>query len=267
MNKKSVGEDFVRKKNDLFKDALIHFNKYSELSFIVKPSLPILYFGDLNTYFNSNFKVITAALNPSDAEFKEFKNSDPSYIRFPEYDNTIETLQSSLNNYFKKNPYKKWFGTPNVSKGGFLPLLNGLRTCYYEGSQENTAIHTDICSPLATTPTWSGLALEQKEILSSEGFELWKKLILEIKPDLIVMSLKKSYLELLPLDFIKRIITKKGKSKPNRKQPEYVIDHFRLNLDGFETNVIWGSAQNTPLQPFANKRELGKLIFKYLENY
>ena len=90
--------------NDLFKDALIHYNKYSELGFIVKPSLPILYFGDINAYFSSNFKVVTAALNPSDAEFKEFKNSDPSYIRFPEYDNTIETLQSSLNNYFKKKP-------------------------------------------------------------------------------------------------------------------------------------------------------------------
>ena len=267
MNKKSVGEVFVRKKNDLLNDAFIYYNKYSDLDFIVKPSLPILYFGDLNAYFNSNFKVITAALNPSDAEFKEFKNSDPSYIRFPEYDNTIETLQSSLNNYFKKNPYKKWFGTPNVSKGGFLPLLNGLRTCYYEGSQENIAIHTDICSPLATTPTWSGLALEQKEILSSEGFELWKKLVLEIKPDLIVMSLDKSYLELLPLDFIKRIITKKSISTPNRKQLEYVIDHFRLNLDGFETNVIWGSAQNTPFQPFPNRRELGKMIFKYLKNY
>ena len=102
MTKKSVGEVFVRKKNDLLNDAFIYYNKYSELDFIVKPSLPILYFGDLNAYFNSNFKVITAALNPSDAELKEFKNSDPSYIRFPEYENTIETLHLSLNNYFKK---------------------------------------------------------------------------------------------------------------------------------------------------------------------
>ena len=52
--------------NDLLKDAMLQYNKYSELDFIVKPSLPILYFGDLNAYFNSNFKVITAALNPSE---------------------------------------------------------------------------------------------------------------------------------------------------------------------------------------------------------
>ena len=81
------------------------------------------------------------------------------------------------------------------------------------------------------------------------------------------MSLEKSYLELLPLDFIKRIITKKSISTPNRKQLEYVVDHFRLNLDGFGTNVIWGSAQNTPFQPFSNRRELGEQIFKHLENY
>ena len=30
-------------------------NEDIELDFIVKPSLPILYFGDLNAYFNSNF--------------------------------------------------------------------------------------------------------------------------------------------------------------------------------------------------------------------
>ena len=60
--------------NDLLKDALLHYNQYSELDFIIKPSLPILYFGDLNAYFNSNFKVITAVLNPHDMEFKEFKN-------------------------------------------------------------------------------------------------------------------------------------------------------------------------------------------------
>jgi hypothetical protein len=75
------------------------------------------------------------------------------------------------------------------------------------------------------------------------------------------------FLNLKQEDLIQRIITKKSKSKPNRKQLEYVIDHFRLSLNGFKTNVMWGSAQKTLLHPFANKRELGKLILKYLENY
>ena len=253
--------------NDLLKEALNHYSESCELDFVLKPSLPILYFGDICDYFKSDFKVITAALNPSDAEFKESKNSDLSYVRFPEYKNTTETLYLSLNSYFKNKPYKRWFGTQNVSKSGFLPMLNGLGTCYYDGSHKNRAIHTDICSPLATSPTWSGLKPEQKNVLSKDGYELWKKLILEIKPDLILMSLKKSNLELLPLDFIKTIHNKKGRLSPNRKQPEYLIEHYRLNLNGFKTNVIWGSAQNTPLQPFPNRRELGKKILKYLEDF
>ncbi len=83
---------------------------------------------------------------------------------------------------------------------------------------------------------------------------------------LFIKVIKKSNLELLPLDFIKTIHTKKGRLSPNRKQPEYLIEHYRLNLDGFKTNVIWCSAQNTPLQPFPIRGELGGKILKYLED-
>ena len=109
--------------NDLLKEALNHYSESCELDFVLKPSLPILYFGDICDYFKSDFKVITAALNPSDAEFKESKNSDLSYVRFPEYKNTTETLYLSLNSYFKNKPYKRWFGAQNVSKSGFLPKV------------------------------------------------------------------------------------------------------------------------------------------------
>lgn len=252
--------------DNLYSICLNYYNKYSQLDFVVKPSLPILYFGNSGAYFKSNFKVITAALNPSDAEFKEFKNSNTSFIRFPQYENTIESLKLSLDNYFKTNPYKKWFGIPNKSNNGFLPLLNGLGTCYYEGTQKNVALHTDIFSPLATNPTWSKLNKVQKRKLSNEGFEIWKKLVIELKPDLILMSLKKESLKLLPIDFIKRIKTKKGKLPKNRKQLEFTIDHYKLNLGEFNTNLIWGSAQNTPLQPFSNKRALGKEILNYYIN-
>jgi len=249
---------------NILQKALTHYNELCELEFVLKPSLPILYFGNVSAYFKSEFKVITAALNPSAAEFKKSKNSNPSYLRFPEYDNSIETLYLSLNNYFKHLPYEKWFGIPNFSKSGFLPIMNGLGTCYYSGVQKNTAIHTDICSPLATNPTWSNLSSEQKTVLFKDGFEIWKQLILELKPDLILMSLKKAHLESLPLDFVKRVFTKTGKQTANRKKMEYVIDHYKLNLDGFVTNMIWGSAQNTPFQPFKSKKELGQQILKYL---
>lgn len=250
----------------LLKDSLNYYNNSCNLDFVVKPSLPILYFGDMVAYFKSDFKVITAALNPSDAEFKELKNSKPSFLRFPEYNYTTESLKLTLNNYFKNRPYKKWFGSPKISNSGFLPFINGLGVCYYEGSQKNTALHTDICSPLATNPTWSRLKNDEKKILLKDGLKLWKRLVLEIKPDLILMSLKRESLQLLPIDFVNRIVTKKGKISPKRKQLEYVIDHYILNLGEFKTNLIWGSAQNTPLQPFPNKKVLGKKILNYINS-
>ena len=252
--------------DDLFNDTLYHYTKFYELDFVIKPSLPILYFGDSKAYFESDFKVITSALNPSDAEFKELKSSNPSYVRFPDYKNSIKTLRLALDNYFKINPYTKWFGKPNISKSGFLPLLNGLGTCYYKESQKNIALHTDICSPLATNPTWSGLNEKQKNILFKSGYELWKSLVIELKPDLILMSLKKDYLKLLPIEFVKQLKSKKSKQSTTRKQLEYTLDHYKLSFGEFQTNLIWGSAQNTPFQPFPNKIDLGKNILNYLKS-
>ena len=252
---------------NILQSALSHYNKFQKLDFVVKPSLPILYFGDLSAYTKSEFKIITAALNPSDAEFKEFKYSKASFLRFPDYNKSVETFYLSLNEYFKNIPYKKWFGNPVVGNSGFLPILNGLETCYYDRIKKNTAIHTDICSPLATTPTWSKLSSVQQNKLFKEGFELWKKLVLEIKPDLILMSLKKENLKLLPLNFIKKIKSKPSSQSVGRKQMEYVVEHYRLNLDGFQTDLIWGSAQNTPFQPFRDKRTLGKEILQYISHY
>ena len=240
--------------------SLEDYNKLKEEAYVVSPSLPIMYFGDLNAYLKSDFKVITAGLNPSDIEFKENKTDDPSFFRFPEFDHSIESLHLSLNNYFNVKPYEKWFGKKNISKQGFLPVLNGLDTCYYINSKKNTALHTDICSPLATNPTWSGLNKNQKDLLRSNGFEMWKELVLEIKPNLILISIKKDYLDQLPIRWINTIESKFSKSK----RIEYQLNHYKLIFGDFSTNLVWGSAQNTPLQPFKDKYQLGIKIKNYL---
>ncbi len=41
------------------------YKKHKEEDFIVKPSIPILFFGDSEKYFESELKVITVGLNPS----------------------------------------------------------------------------------------------------------------------------------------------------------------------------------------------------------
>lgn len=244
----------------LLQKSLEDYNNLKEEAYVVSPSLPILYFGDLNAYLKSDFKVITAGLNPSDLEFKQNKTDNPNFFRFPEFNHSIESLHLALNNYFNVKPYEKWFGKKYISKSGFLPVLNGLDTCYYINSKKNTALHTDFCSPLATNPTWSGLNKNQQDLLSLKGFEMWKELVLEIKPDLILISIKKDYLNQLPIRFIRTIESKFSRSK----RIEYQLNHYKLRFGDFSTNLVWGSAQNTPLQPFKDKYQLGIKIKKYL---
>ena len=35
-------------------------------------------------------------------------------IDFPDYNNTTVSLEKSYKNYFKNNPYNKWFGQDNA---------------------------------------------------------------------------------------------------------------------------------------------------------
>ena len=103
----------------LYERCLKHFANVSGHKFVVASSLPIPYFGDVDAYFGSNLRVVTAALNPSDIEFS--KNDS----RFD-----VETglsgakgLEIVLKNYFKTNPYKSWFKS-------FEPVLNGMGASY-----------------------------------------------------------------------------------------------------------------------------------------
>ncbi len=246
-------------KKELFKSSIEYYDKYKNFDFVIKPSLPILYFGNIELYLKSKFKVVTAALNPSDIEFKKSKDDRPSFFRFPEYKGDLITLEKSLNNYFENKPYTNWFGISGKSKKGFIPILNGMECCYYNSYKfKDTSLHTDICSPLATNPTWSKLNDIQKKSIFEEGFNLWKSLIYYLKPDLILVSLSKEYLKLFDLNFINHIENKVG------KKSNYYIDHYEIKIFDYKTNLIWGSAQNTPFQPFKNKSELGQKIKRNL---
>lgn len=146
------------------------------------PLLPIHWFGDRPAYETSPMRVVTVGLNPSDREFRanDAKEISTSF-RFPDYDGTEKGLMLALNNYFKRNPYNAWF------KGSFGAVLQGFEASFYEGAK-NTAIHTDICSPWATIPTWSKLPKVARQELENEGHGLWKQLILELQPDVILFS-------------------------------------------------------------------------------
>ena len=123
----------------------------------VRPSIPILFFGDRSRYFRSPPRIITVALNPSRREFPE----GDRFARFPKavsvYPGILDGLGredygAALNDYFRQRPYRSWFPW-------FDKVLRGMEASYYDG-EVNTALHTDLCSPLATDPTWSRLGDE-----------------------------------------------------------------------------------------------------------
>jgi hypothetical protein len=149
--------------HDVIADAWRIYQNTAHQSIVVQPTIPILFFGDSERYFRSQRRVITVGLNPSRAEFP-----DPDRLsRFPAARVLTPTAQDSasdviylraLNGYYRTDPYRGWFNA-------FEPLLQGLGCSYYDGSA-NTALHTDLCSPLATDPTWSRLSDTQRAALS-----------------------------------------------------------------------------------------------------
>jgi hypothetical protein len=152
----ATGDDLTI--NDLIQRSWQMYAGLKGQPFLVKPSIPILFFGDSNRYFSSQLKVITLGLNPSRIEFPEsdrflrFDSARRVYPRILSGDCYDEYLQT-LNGYFydpPNHPYKPWFNS-------FEPMLRGL-DCSYYGNASNTALHTDLCSPLATDPTWSNLS-------------------------------------------------------------------------------------------------------------
>lgn len=176
----------------------LHAEASNRTTSVVRPSMPILYFGDVDRYHSSELRIITVGLNPSG---EEFPTADP-WLRFPEgstldvHGLDLEAYFRSLDRYFHRDrhPYMRWFGM------AFGALLRGLDASY-EPALPNTAIHTDLCSPVATDPTWSGLARRDQAALAG-GYDLWHRLVQALRPHVILMSVAERHLDkvTLPMD-------------------------------------------------------------------
>ena len=171
-----------------------HFDEKSTANKGVKGSIPILFFGNYERYVASKIKVITVGLNPSKVEFSKQRFDTGPNIR---YDN--DAFINTLSNYFSNNPYCRWFNN-------FEKILQHLGCTYYDKDypktcspvpqwwqrKSNIVLHTDVCSPIATDPTWSKLSKSTKENLLSDGNPLWKKLVSYLNPDIILISVGKA---------------------------------------------------------------------------
>ena len=156
--------------------------------------MPILYFGDLDKYRQSPLRIVTAALNPSRVEFP----ATSPFRRFPHAANWMradsprarrEAVQTALNRYFVTSPYRAWFDS-------LEHVLAGFGSGFY-GHRANTALHTDLLSPVATDPTWRGLTRRDQEALAAPGVRLWHSLIAELRPHIVLLSVAAEHLDRL----------------------------------------------------------------------
>jgi hypothetical protein len=239
------------------------YAKFERQPFLVKPSIPILFFGDSDRYFSSRLRVITLGLNPSRVEFPEpdrflrFESARGVYPRILEgtcYDQYLRALKG----YFQtppNHPYEPWFNS-------FEPLLRGL-DCSYYGAVTNTAVHTDICSPLATDPTWCNLPDEAQHRLFECGTPLWHSLVEWLSPDLIIASLARAHLRRVSFPRLAdwRVVYTVERNNP------YVLEVAKVRVrHGSSTSLAFGKAANTPFGTVSNvdKGKIGRALKSHI---
>jgi hypothetical protein len=225
---------------------------------VVRPSVPILFFGDVDAYMQSPLRVITVGLNPSDAEFPE----EDRFRRFREAEGLtslasaggVQRYLGALSDYFgdqpDHHPYE-WFRA-------YEGLLAGLDASFHRGSV-NTALHTDLCSTVATKPTWSKLPKETRAMLLGPGRDLWHDLVRVLRPQVMLMSVARQHLDQI------RFESDADWSKlcQVERQNPYIVKRKRMWIgDGASTTAIFGRAAQTPFGTVSlkDKRWIGSCV-------
>lgn len=222
----------------VLQQALAEYDRYQTEPYIVRPSLPVAYFGDSESYARSPIKIVTAALNPS---FHEFPTEEP-YRRFPKARDImsspqmtvarrVELLRQALDAYFVTKPYRDWFDA------SYSSVLRGLDASFrYSNrsgtpSHPNTAIHTDFLSPLATKEGWGDFSKNNRaaaKLLAGTGTPLWHQLIEVLQPDIVLLSIGDTHLSSLAFSSPNQsgkfdAITGRLVESFREKWPEYIL--------------------------------------------
>jgi hypothetical protein len=235
----------MRKLMTLYARTIELHRQFQSERWLVPNSIPILHFGNVKQYFKSNLKIVTVGLNPSNAEFAEDRFGIHSTDQLSPAD-----LERALSAYFEKKPYSKWFN------GAFETLLQPLGASYYGETypypkkpgwwepRTNRALHTDICTPLATTPTWSResengerLPTSVKRQLREIGVPLWRALMEVLEPHLILISVSRGLRD----DGLGQLSWRSFPPFDNAG-PEQELQIARLG----KSSVVWGQPQIRP---------------------
>ena len=238
------------------------FDRATELPSCVTPAAPVLFFGDLDAYCASPLRVLTVGLNPS---LREFPAGEP-FRRFPllmagSSGREPGRYLDAMSAYFRTDPYRRWFSA-------LEPLLNGAGASYYAG-ETSTALHTDICSPVATSPTWSRLPDTQRGGLEADGGALWHALLEALCPHVVALSVASEHLRRIkfaPMGEWQTIhvFTQTGRGRPRSRR--YEVRARPYQVDGERSLFVFGPAAQTPFGLLSDnqKYEVGAVA---LERY
>ncbi len=252
----------MRKRSSLgeaVEGAWLTFERATALSSHITLSIPILFFGDMDAYQRSEIRTLTVGLNPS---FHEFPADSP-FQRFPLAEgisaSDTDCYLDALSAYFGADPYRSWFSA-------FEPTLNGLGASYYEG-QLSTALHTDICSPVATDPTWSSLDEETRKGLETYGVPLWHTLLNALQPHIVVLSVAKKYESRIEFQALSErevvYVFKRTKTGAPRKHPVTISAQW-YEIGDKPSLLVFVPAAQKPLGRLSGdqKREAGTIALE-----
>lgn len=242
--------------NSLLTDVWSYYESFLQRGYVAEGSIPVLYFGNLPEYLSSPVRIVTVALNPSDEEFP-----NGQLTKFPAASPCITQhhcrlvqpcYQDSLNEYFEdKQRAHTWFGRT------FEPLLSGMQASYFSGAQ-NRALHTDLCTMLATTPKWGNLSRDIRGALMENGVDLWHRLIDHLSPHIVIMSFAWEHVN--TITYTKgadwRTLYEVQKRKLRRAKSTVVT------VGQKQVVFVWGETVNLALGAFNNdeKKEIGKML-------
>jgi hypothetical protein len=268
---------------DIIDSAWQHYQQHKGKGYIVERCIPVLYFGDLEKYLNSEIKVITAGSNPSDLEFanadrrnkvtalsfRRFKGANTVFNEDKLDENMKDIYIRSLNGYFESMDAYDWFTC-------LEPLINGMDVSYSpkgfkvrknenyrKDRYANVALHTDIFTPLPTSRQWSDINHDAQLSIKAKGISLWIDLVKYLKPDVIILSYSaKDFKEIKSLLKLNRVNSgvfktyelKKSGEKREKNIP--IVETYEMNLGDRSVKVIYGSKMQRPFDSISKEERV-----------
>ena len=199
------------------------------------------FFGNLDAWLEPPVRVLTVGLNPSRHEFPEHE----PFHRFPlaggPCGRTPSRCLEAMSACFRTHACRGWFSS-------FERLLNGMDASDCEG-RRSTALHTDICSPVATNPAWHRLHNADREALVRDGYPLWHMLMEKLRPQIVALSIARSYLEDIAFDGLTEwevLHSVRHKADGSLRRRPYDVQARWYNPSGERSLFVFGAAAQTP---------------------